>query len=92
MTAYIIVDLTPTDADKLAEYSAMAAETLITYGGEFIAKGPIEALHGQAAFKVKVVIQFPDRDSATNWYRSTAYQQIIPLRDQAMQSQFHLIS
>lgn len=92
MSALIIIDLTPTDKDKLSAYSAMAADTLIAYGGEFLAKGAIEALHGESAFQTKVVIQFPDKDSAINWYRSDAYQQIIPIRDQGMNSQFHLIN
>jgi len=37
------------------------------------------------------VIQFPDRESAENWYNSEAYQAIIPTRDQGMNSQFHLV-
>ena len=91
MAALIIVDLTATDKDKLSAYSALAAESLVPYGGEYLAKGAIEALHGKAAFQTKVVIQFPDRASATNRCRSEAYQQIIPIRDQAMESQFHLV-
>jgi uncharacterized protein (DUF1330 family) len=91
MTALIIVDLTPTDKEKLTAYSTQAAQTLLPYGGEFLAKGAIEALHGDAVFSTKVVIQFPDRDSAVNWYASKAYQSIIPLRDQGMMSQFHIV-
>ena len=91
MTALIIVDLTPTNKEQLSLYSTRAAETLISFGGEFIAKGAIETLHGDSAFQTKVVIQFPDHDSAINWYHSDAYQQIIPTRDQGMQSQFHLV-
>ncbi|MBT4520314.1 MAG: DUF1330 domain-containing protein [Halieaceae bacterium] len=92
MSALIVVDLTPTDSEKLGAYSAQAAETLKPYGGEFLAKGAIESLHGDASFSTKVVIQFPDRDSAVNWYHSDAYQAIIPTRDQGMNSQFHLVS
>lgn len=91
MTALIIVDLTPTDKDKLSAYSTMAAETLVPYGGEFLAKGSIESLHGESRFQTKVVIQFPDRDNAMNWYHSAAYQETIPVRDQGMHSQFHLV-
>lgn len=91
MTAYIIVDLTPIDSDKLQQYSALAAETLIPFGGEFLAKGPIELLHGEPNLHTKVIIGFPDRDSASGWYHSPAYQAIINLRNQAMTSQFHLI-
>jgi uncharacterized protein (DUF1330 family) len=91
MSTLIIVDLTPTDKERLSTYSALAAESLIAYSGEFIAKGSIEALHGEAPYSTKVVIQFPDRESAENWYRSEAYQAIIPIRDQGMNSQFHLV-
>jgi len=91
MSALIIVDLTPTDREKLTAYSTQAAQTLLAYGGEFLCKGPIEALHGNSPFSTKVVIQFPDRDSAVNWYASKDYQNIIPLRDQGMSSQFHLV-
>ena len=91
MSALIIVALTPTDQDALGAYSALAAQTLIPFAGEFIAKGPIEALHGDASYSVKVVIQFPDRERAQSWYQSAAYQAIIPTRDQGMDSQFHLV-
>ncbi|VAW71272.1 hypothetical protein MNBD_GAMMA10-836 [hydrothermal vent metagenome] len=91
MTALIIVDLTPKDKDKLSAYSAMAAETLVEYGGEFLAKGLIEVLHGEPGFQTKVIIQFPDRDRAMNWYHSPEYQKIISVRDQGMNSQFQLI-
>jgi len=91
MSALIIVDLTPTDNERLSTYSALAADSLIIYSGEFIAKGPIEALHGEMPYSTKVVIQFPDRESAENWYNSEDYQAIIPIRNQGMNSQFHLV-
>ena len=91
MTALIIVDVTPIDKENLARYSALAAETLINYQGEFIAKGPIENLHGEKNFDIKLVIQFPSKQKALSWYNSEAYQNIIPIREKAIHSQFHLI-
>jgi len=91
MSAYIVVDLTPIDATKLQQYSALAAETLVPFGGSFLAKGPIETLHGDTSEKVKVIIAFPDHASASGWYKSDAYQSIIELRNEAINSQFHLI-
>ena len=91
MTAYIVVDLTPTDVSKLQQYSAMAAESLIPFGGEFIAKGPIKSLHGEMEFQTKVIIGFPDRENAEEWYCSDAYQKIINIRNEGMKSQFHLV-
>ncbi|EPJ49503.1 MAG: hypothetical protein OFPI_24830 [Osedax symbiont Rs2] len=91
MSALIIVDATPTDKEQLALYSSMAAQTLIPYSGEFIAKGPIENLHGNTEHAIKVVIQFPDRESAVNWYHSDAYQKLIETRDKGMDSRFDLV-
>lgn len=91
MTSLVIVDLTPINKQKLGEYSALAAETLKPFNGQFIAKGEINALHGDATHPLKAVIQFPDKESAYNWYHSDAYQAIIPLREQGIKSQFHLV-
>jgi uncharacterized protein (DUF1330 family) len=91
MKSLVIVDLTPINKTQLAEYSALAGDTLKPFNGEFIAKGEIEVLHGEAPHPIKVVIQFPDKQSAKDWYNSAAYQGIIPLREQGMECQFHLV-
>ncbi|MDW6003296.1 DUF1330 domain-containing protein [Vibrio mangrovi] len=91
MTCLVIVDSTPTDKEQLAEYSARAAKTLEPFQGKFIARGEPEALHGEAPYQRKSVIEFPDKDSALNWYNSAAYQEIIPIRNKGMDCQFHLI-
>jgi len=91
MKNLVIVDLSPINKEKLAQYSAKAAATLIPFNGQFIAKGPIEILSGKAPYSMKAVIEFPDRKSAQDWYNSAAYQSIIPLREEGMDSQFHLV-
>ncbi|RBO84788.1 DUF1330 domain-containing protein [Marinomonas aquiplantarum] len=91
MPSYVVVDLTPLDKDKLAEYSALAAETFAPFNGHFIAKGALEVLHGDALHPMKAIIEFPDRESAKAWYESPAYQALIPLRGQGMACHFHLI-
>ncbi|MFT2092416.1 DUF1330 domain-containing protein [Paraglaciecola sp. 2405UD69-4] len=91
MKTLVIVDITPINKIKLAEYSAQAAETLKPFNGIFIAKGPVEVLHGDAKHPMKAVIEFPDKQNAKNWYKSKAYQDLISLREQGMQSQFHLL-
>lgn len=91
MTAYIVVDLTVKDADKMAEYSTNAAGTLAKYNGEFIAKGKSQTLHGEAPFENKAIIQFPDRDSAMAWYESSEYQALLGLRAEGMDCQFQLV-
>ncbi|MEO9947155.1 MAG: DUF1330 domain-containing protein [Paraglaciecola sp.] len=91
MKTLVIVDVNPIDKTVITEYSQLAAKTLEAYGGQFIAKGPIESLHGDAPYAMKAVIEFPDKQSARDWYSSDAYQAIIPLRNTGMDSQFHLV-
>ena len=91
MSAFIVVDMTPTDVEKLQEYSAAAAPTVARYDGEFVVRGAIEPLNGGNHRETKVIIQFPDREAALNWYESDDYQNLIPLRDQCMDATFHLV-
>ena len=91
MKTLVIVDLTPINKTQLTQYSALAADTLKPFDGQFIAKGEIEVLHGEAPHPIKAVIQFPDKLRAKHWYNSAAYQAIIPLREQGMECQFHLV-
>ncbi|MBU3006178.1 DUF1330 domain-containing protein [Paraglaciecola arctica] len=91
MKTLVTVDLNPIDKTTMAEYSQLAAKTLEGYGGQFIAKGPVESLHGESPYTMKAVIEFPDKQSAKSWYTSEAYQAIIPLRNKGMDSQFQLV-
>lgn len=91
MTCLVIVDLTPIDKVQLGKYSEQAAKTVAAFDGHFIAKGAIEALHGEASHPMKAVIQFPDKETARNWYQSEIYQALIPQRELGMNSQFHLL-
>ena len=42
-----------------------------------------EVLGGNHRHDNTVVIRFPDADAAENWFRSSAYQALIPLRMEA---------
>jgi uncharacterized protein (DUF1330 family) len=91
MSAYIVIDLTVKDAEKLSKYSAAAPATLAKFKGQFLTKGKIQALHGATTFQNKAVLQFPDKESALGWYNSPEYQALIDLRNSGMESQFHLV-
>jgi uncharacterized protein (DUF1330 family) len=91
MTAYIIVGLTQKDAENLQQYGAKVTTTLAKFSGEVLAKGPVEQLHGNFEYKVQVILMFPSREHANNWYQSEEYQSLILTRDLGMDSQFQLI-
>lgn len=92
MSSYIIVDSNVLDANKLAEYSQLASATVAKFGGKFIAKGAAQALHGNQLFTNKAVIEFASEQQANAWYHSQAYQALIELRDQAIDSRFQLVA
>jgi uncharacterized protein (DUF1330 family) len=54
--------------------------TLQPFGGRFrVHGGPIELLEGRWSGDL-IILEFPDRERARAWYRSSAYQAILPLR------------
>jgi uncharacterized protein (DUF1330 family) len=91
MPAYITVDFTPTDQDKLLEYGAAVPATLAKFSGEYLVKGPAEPLLGDADFQMQVILVFPTRALATAWYGSPDYRALVTVRDAAMRSRFRLV-
>jgi len=91
MSTYVIVEVTQRDPQARERYSAAAAPTLKTYGGEFIATGSLDLLFGEAAFSRGAIIRFPDRDTALNWYNSDEYQALIDDRTKGMDCRFRLL-
>lgn len=66
--------------DGLIEYLHRIDATLVSHGGRFrIHGGSIQRLEGTWTGEL-VLIEFPDKTSAQNWYDSAAYRQIVSLR------------
>ena len=84
MKAFIIATVTIKEENKLKEYSRAAVETMHAYGGKAVGKGKFSGtLTGSADHQVAGVFEFPSEDAIDNWYGSTEYQNLIPLRDEA---------
>lgn len=92
MSSLVIVNFNLLNQEKLAQYSEAAALTLVNYGGEFIAKGKPTTLYGESNYSVTAIIKFADKASAIAWYESDEYQKIVPLRMQAMDGVFQILS
>ena len=84
MSACVIGHITIRDTEKWAEYRAQVPATLAPWGAELLVRGQRSAvLSGGHTHSDTVVIRFPDRAAVAAWYRSPAYQALIPLREQA---------
>lgn len=84
MSACVIGHITVRDEEKWALYRAQVPATLAPWGAELLFGGKVDSvLAGSHPHSDTVVIRFPDSAAVDGWYRSPAYQALIPLREQA---------
>jgi uncharacterized protein (DUF1330 family) len=80
MTTYLIVNATVTDADGLMAYQKAVGPSLTGRNVKVLVSTndatPLEGEPGERA----VILEFPTREEALDWYHSEAYQAVIGLR------------
>ncbi|MGO9613725.1 MAG: DUF1330 domain-containing protein [Dissulfurispiraceae bacterium] len=82
--AYVIGHITVKNPEKWAVYRMKVPATLAEWGAEVVFRGKkVDVFSGIHEHIYTVVIRFPDVAAAKNWYQSSAYQALIPLREQA---------
>jgi uncharacterized protein (DUF1330 family) len=92
MSAYVIVEFTVKDPDVYREkYAPIAGQTAKEHGGEVIAAGNWEVLHGNGSLTSGALVRFTDRETALKWNNSPEYQQLIGVRSIAMDVRFSLL-
>jgi uncharacterized protein (DUF1330 family) len=81
VNSYVIGDLDVTDPKRLAEYAERVPQTIQKYGGRYLVRGgKFEIWEGDWKPKLLVIIEFPSRDAAVNWYNSEEYRPLKELR------------
>lgn len=84
MKAYVIATEVITDEAMFAAYREKVAPTLHAFGGKFIVRGGnLAILEGEWPRPRLVIVEFPSRAAAEDWYRSADYQKIVSLRHQS---------
>jgi uncharacterized protein (DUF1330 family) len=91
MSVYLYVEITDKDEAAKARYAEVAGATIESVGGRFLTRGPLTTLHGESPFERGLIVEFPDRQTAIDWYNSPAYQAILETRNTAFDSRFVLI-
>ena len=92
MSAYVVVEFTVKDPEIDREkYAPIAGQTAKGHGGEVIAAGNWEVLHGDGSLTSGALMPFPDHETAIKWYHSPEYQQLIDVRGVAMDARFSLL-
>jgi uncharacterized protein (DUF1330 family) len=80
MKAYSIGNYDIIDEAIYMEYCKKVPATVAAFGGKtLVADHSPHNIEGKSS-SFTVVVEFPDRKTALDWYGSTAYQEIVDLR------------
>ncbi|MEM7069080.1 MAG: DUF1330 domain-containing protein [Pseudomonadota bacterium] len=93
MSAYVIARVDVTDMEKWKRYAGAAGPTVAAVGGKYLARGgAVEGLENfEDEGKRVVILEFPDMDTARNWYNSAEYQAAKANREGAGYARFTLV-
>ena len=84
MSAYLIADVTVTDAEKMAQYREWSTKAMQEHGAEILVRGGAsEVLEGPWTPGRLVVLKFPSREQAKAFYASETYTHARSLREGA---------
>ena len=84
MAEYLVGQIAVRDPQLWEQYVVGVRGSLEPFGAELVFRGKKTAvLAGSQERELGVVIRFADHEELLRWYRSDAYQALIPLRDRA---------
>ncbi|MBL0088543.1 MAG: DUF1330 domain-containing protein [Ideonella sp.] len=84
MAAYIIADVTVTDADQMAKYREWSTRAMQEHGAQVLVRGgEFEVLEGPWTPSRLVLLAFTDRAAARAFYNSETYTHARKVRDNA---------
>ena len=92
MKAYVIFQAEILDAEQYETYKAAAAPNIASAGGRYLVRGgdPV-VLEGSPPATRSVILEFPSRKSATEWFQGDDYQAIRELRMNAANASVLLV-
>lgn len=82
MSVYVIGQIRIIDQEKWNDYKSQVQSTLEPYGGKVLLRGTcIDSLVGTTDYPDVVAIEFDSVEKAKEWYHSSAYQSLVPIRE-----------
>jgi uncharacterized protein (DUF1330 family) len=81
MPAYFVCTMSIHDPETFRKYTALTPPTVARYGGRFLTRGDdVTTAEGEAFTERMVLIEFPDRNAAMDWYNDADYQSASAFR------------
>ena len=92
MPAYAIVRATITDAERFKDYVAETPALLEKYGARFLARGgDVVTLEGEEEERRIVLIEYPSKEIALEFYRSDEYAELLAIMKESGTRDFILV-
>jgi uncharacterized protein (DUF1330 family) len=92
MAAYIIVEVDVHNPEEYETYKRLTPPSLLPYGGRFVVRGgATETLEGNWSPTRIVVLQFPDKERARQWWSSPEYGPAKAIRQRTASTKMILI-
>jgi uncharacterized protein (DUF1330 family) len=81
MPAYVLAEIEITNPEGYKEYTTHVPATIAKYGGRFVVRGgKVHALEGEWPERRRVLIEFPDAETARKWFDSPEYEKPKAMR------------
>lgn len=92
MGAIALVQVDIHNHELYEEYKKLTPATVEAFGGKFLVRGtePI-VLEGEWNHDRLVILEFPNKDSALDWYYSKEYKKARTIREKAAKAKFFIL-
>ena len=78
MRAYVIADTRQVDDEQFAKYRSLAADSIVHYGGRYVARGgAVDSVEGGWKPEAVVIVEFSSMERAREWYGSAEYAEAL---------------
>jgi uncharacterized protein (DUF1330 family) len=92
VSAYVIYQGDILDQARYDEYKVKSAASIIAAGGKYVVRGgDVEVLEGEPPSGRTVVLEFPTRQAAIDWYRGDEYTEARKMREGAAIARMYVV-
>jgi uncharacterized protein (DUF1330 family) len=81
VSAYLLANITVNNPENYKEYVSKVKSVVEKFGGEYLVRGgEMNIIEGDSPNERNIVIKFPSREKAMEWYNSEEYKPIRQIR------------
>jgi uncharacterized protein (DUF1330 family) len=92
MSAFVIYQGEVLDPVRYEEYKALAAASIAAAGGRYVVRGgDFDVLEGDAPAGRTVMVEFPTRRAAIDWYEGAEYTAARAIREGAARARMYVV-